>query len=194
MKKIILALFFLFAGTGIASATDTWVVDKAHSKIGFSISHLVITDVEGAFKSYNGTVKTQGKGFENSEIELKIDVGSIDTGIEKRDEHLKSAEFFNAEKYPHITFKSKSFKKVSENNYKLVGDLTMKGVTKEVELDVIYNGMVENFMGKTKAGFKLTGEINRFDYGLNWNKALETGGAIVGKEVSINANIELNKN
>lgn len=193
MKKIIFALVFLISSASVTFATDTWVLDRTHSKVGFSVSHLVITDVEGRFKSFSGKVKTDNEDFTNSDIELKIDVSSIDTDLEKRDKHLVAKDFFNAEKYPTITFKSKSFKKVDGKNYKLVGDLTIKGITKEVELDVVYNGMVKNFMGKDKAGFKLTGTIDRFDYGLNWNKLMETGGAIVGKTITISANIELDK-
>jgi polyisoprenoid-binding protein YceI len=193
MKKILLALMLLFSTSTVALASETWVFDRAHSKIGFSVSHLVITDVEGLFKSYSGTVKTDDNNFEGSQVNFEIDVASIDTDIEKRDNHLKSAEFFNADQFPKIMFKSTSFTKVEGNKYKLVGDLTIRDVTKPVELDVVYNGMVKNFMGKDKAGFKLMGEINRFDYGLTWNKLMETGGAVVGKTVYIEGNIQLDK-
>ncbi|ACF12621.1 YceI family protein [Chloroherpeton thalassium ATCC 35110] len=193
MKKVVFALVFLFTASKALFAADVWSFDKAHSNVRFSVSHLVITDVEGAFKSYDGKVVSENEDFSGSKINFTIDVASIDTDNEKRDEHLKAADFFNADKYPHITFESKSFEKVSGKKYKLVGDLTIKGVTKEVALEVIYNGTVNSPMGGIKAGFKITGEINRFDYGLEWNKLMETGGAIIGETVSITCNIELNK-
>lgn len=194
MKQItkISAIFLLLFAAATFAQTE-WEFDKSHSKIGFSVTHLVITDVEGQFKEFTGTIKTKGDDFENAEIEFEANTASIDTDNEDRDKHLRADDFFNAEKYPNLTFKSKSFKKVEDDEYKLIGDLTIKGVTKEVELDVEYRGTVKDPWGNTKAGFELEGKINRFDYNLKWNKTLETGGLVVDNEVEIFANLELKK-
>jgi polyisoprenoid-binding protein YceI len=157
------------------------------------VSHLVITDVEGQFKEYEGTVKVPGEGFENAKIDFSANVSSIDTENEKRDEHLRSDDFFNAEKFPKMSFSSKSFEKVGENKFKLTGDLTIRDVTKEVVLDAVYNGSVKDPWGNTKAGFSLEGVINRFDYNLKWNKTIETGGLVVGEDVTILGKLQLVK-
>lgn len=183
---LILSVSFTFAQT-------TWNFDKSHSKIGFSVTHLVITEVEGNFKEFEGTITTTGDDFENAKIEFSAEISSINTDNEKRDGHLKSDDFFNAEKFPQLKFKSKSFKKIDEKNYKLIGDLTMRDVTKEVELDVKYNGTVNDPWGNTKSGFSLRGEVNRFDYNLKWDKTIETGGFVVGEDVTILANLQLVK-
>jgi polyisoprenoid-binding protein YceI len=154
---------------------------------------MVIAETEGTFKSYEGKVLTENDSFENAEISLTVDIGSIDTDNEKRDDHLKSDDFFNAEKYPQMTFKSKEFNKIEGKNWELIGDLTIRDVTKEVKLDVVLNGIITDPWGNTRAGFKLTGEVNRFDYNLKWNNIMEAGGLIVGETVTINANIELIK-
>ncbi|NTV47448.1 MAG: YceI family protein [Chlorobiales bacterium] len=193
MRKIILSILFLFTAASATRAQSKWAIDNAHSKVEFSVSHMVISDVTGQFKTYDGKLIAKNDDFTDSQIELTIDVASISTDNEKRDTHLKDPVFFDAATYPKITFKSKSFKKVDGNKYKLIGDLTIKGITKQVELDVKYNGTVKDPWGNTKAGFKLTGEINRFDYGLKWNTLLETGGAVVGETVTITSNIELTK-
>jgi polyisoprenoid-binding protein YceI len=169
------------------------VVDKSHSKVQFSVTHLVITDVVGQFKNYDVKVETNGDDFTDAKIEFTADVNSINTENEGRDKHLKSDDFFNAEKFPKITFIGKSMKKVGEGKYKLTGDFTIRDVTKTITLDVLFRGIVKDPWGNTKAGFKVTGEVNRFDYNLKWNNLLETGGAVVGKEVSIIVDLELNK-
>jgi polyisoprenoid-binding protein YceI len=157
------------------------------------VSHLVITDVEGNFKNFDASVTTNGDNWENAQIEFSAEIASIDTDNEKRDEHLRSDDFFNADKYPQLKFVSKSFNKVDGNEYKLVGDLTIRDVTKEVELEVELNGTVVDPWGNTKAGFDLEGEINRFDYGLKWSKTLETGGLVVGEDVEIIGKLQLMK-
>lgn len=177
----------------LAAQSTKWTFDKSHTTIGFEVTHLVITTVEGKFKSYEGTVMTNGDSFDNAKIEFTADIASIDTDNEKRDEHLKSDDFFNAEAFPKLTFKGKSMKKVGNNKYKLVGDLTIRNKTKQVELDVTHNGTVTDPWGNTKAGFKLTGAINRFDYELKWNTLTEAGGAVVGKEVRFDINVQLKK-
>ena len=162
MKTVKMSLAILFAFVSISLAQTNWAFDKSHSKIGFSVSHLVITDVEGQFGEYEGTVVAPGEGFENAKIDFSAEIASIDTDNEKRDQHLASDDFFNAEKFPKLKFEGKSFRNVGGKNYKLVGDLTIRDVTKEVELDVVHNGTVNDPWGNTKAGFSLEGVINRF--------------------------------
>jgi len=193
MKRYLLIPVLAFAFTLTASAQTTWSFDQSHTDIGFEVTHLVITDVEGSFKDYEGTVSTKGNGFENADIAFTIDINSIDTENEKRDAHLKSDDFFNAEKHPKMTFKSTSMKKTGENTYKLKGNLTIRGTTKPIELDVTHNGTVKDPWGNTKAGFRISGELNRFDYGLKWNKMTELGGAVVGKEVRLDIDVQLMK-
>lgn len=194
MKNIYALLFmviFTFAAVTNTTAQTKWTVDKAHSKVGFSVSHMVITDVEGNFKDFDATVTTTGEDFSTAKIDFTAKTASVYTENEKRDNHLRSDDFFNAEKYPTLTFKSKSLKKVSDNKYKLTGDLTMRDVTKEVVLDVKFNGLVKDMSGNTRAGFKITGELNRMDYGLKFNALLGTGDAVVGNTVELDINIQL---
>lgn len=186
---LLLAIGFVFT----ASAQTTWTIDQAHSTIGFEVTHLVISSADGKFKSFEGTITTKGDSFDGAQIDFSADVASISTENEKRDEHLKADEFFNAEKYPKLTFKGTSMKKTGKNKYKLTGDLTIRDKTKRVKLDVVHNGTITDPWGNTKAGFKITGAINRFDYDLKWNTMTEAGGAVVGKEVRFNINIELQK-
>jgi polyisoprenoid-binding protein YceI len=193
MKNIIR----LFAVLSLLSATlfaqTNWNFDKSHSEIGFSVTHLLISETDGFFKDYSGSVISNGDNFEKAKIKFEAKAASIFTDNEKRDNHLRSADFFEAEKYPTLNFESKSFTKVDDKNYKLVGNLTIKAVTTEVTLDVKLNGMIVDPWGNTRAGFKITGEVDRFVYGLTWNAALETGGLVVSKEVALNIKIELIK-
>lgn len=195
MKRItaILTLVLFAAMFNVSSAQTTWNFDKSHTSIGFNVTHLLITTVEGRFKEFNGTIVTKGDSFENAEVDFWADVASIDTDNEKRDAHLKSDDFFNAEKYPKLIFKGKSMKKTGENRYKLTGDLTIRDVTKSVTLDVQYKGMTKDPWGNTKAGFRISGELNRFDYNLKWNTVTEAGGAVVSKEVELVVNVQLVK-
>lgn len=193
MKTYKLVVLLMLIVSSFSFAQSKWSFDKSHTKIGFSVTHLIITDVEGQFKEYDGDVITPGEGFENAKIDFTANIASIDTENEKRDKHLKSDDFFNAEKFPKMTFKGKSFKKVDEKNYKLVGDLTIRDVSKEVELDVVYNGTVKDPWGNTKAGFSLEGVVNRFDYNLKWDAAIETGGLVVGEDVTILGKLQLVK-
>lgn len=193
MRKINLFLAILVFSAASLSAQTNWSVDKSHSKVGFSVSHMVITDVDGFFKDYDAKVTTNGDDFSTANIEFTVNTASIFTDNEGRDKHLRSDDFFNAEKFPKMTFKGKSMRKVGDNKFKLVGDLTIRDVTKQVELDVRYNGMVKDPWGNTKAGFKVTGEINRFDYNLKWNTAIETGALVVGREVELVIDLQLVK-
>ena len=193
MKNIykLMVVLVLLSTTLIAQVS--WKLDKPHTKIGFTVTHMLITDVDGNFKEYSGSIVSQNDDFQNAKIEFEAEIASIFTDNNSRDKHLKSDDFFNAEKFPTLKFVSKSFTKIEGKNYKLVGDFTMKGVTKEVTFDVKYNGTITDPWGKTRAGFKISGEIDRFDYNLNWNKALETGGLVVSNEVEIDIKIELIK-
>ena len=150
----------------------------------------MISEVEGAFKTFTGSMTASKPDFSDAQIEFSVDIASVNTDNEQRDKHLKSDDFFNAEKFPKMTFKSNSMKKISGNKYELTGDLTIRDVTKKVKFAVTYGGTVKDPWGNTKAGFKATATINRLDYGLKWNSMLETGGAVVGPEVTININAE----
>ena len=191
-KNVYSIITFLLAVTPLFSQTK-WTVDASHSKIGFIVTHLVISEVEGSFNSYDGTLVASKDDFTNAEINFSVDVNSIDTDNEMRDNHLKGEDFFNAQKYPKMTFKSTSFKKVSGNIYVLEGDLTIRDVTKKVKFDVVYGGTVKDPYGNTKSGFKAKATINRFDYNLKWNALTEAGSAVVSEDVDIIIKLELNK-
>jgi polyisoprenoid-binding protein YceI len=172
-------------------AKTTWVVDPSHSEIQFKIKHLVISTVTGSFNKFNGVALTEGEDFENANIDFTIDVDSIYTGQGQRDEHLKNGDFFEASAYPEIKFKSKSFKKNGNGNYKLTGDLTMKNVTRPVELDVEFGGTAKDPFGNFKSGFEVSGKINRKEFGLTYNALTETGGLALGEDVKLLANIQM---
>ncbi|MDB5257811.1 MAG: hypothetical protein JWM14_2506 [Chitinophagaceae bacterium] len=165
-----------------------WNLDATHSEVGFKVKHLMINNVKGQFNSFNVELQSEGDDFKAAAISFTAEVSSIDTSNEQRDQHLKSADFFDVEKYPQITFKSTRY-----DGKVLEGDLTIKDVTKAVKLDVDFGGIAKDPWGNTKAGFTITGKINRKDWGLNWNAALETGGVLVSEEVSIIAEIQLAK-
>jgi polyisoprenoid-binding protein YceI len=196
MKRLTNLLFLLLFVSLINAQTkneNVWVVDKAHSKIGFAVTHLLISEVEGYFKDFDLKVVTDREDFVDAKIEFTAKTASIFSDNEKRDAHLRSDDFFNSEKFPEMKFVSKSFKKVGKNKYKLTGDLTIRDVTKPITLDVVYNGTVKDPWGNTKAGFNVTGQLNRFDYGLKWNALTELGGAVVDKIVKLKIHVELTK-
>ena len=173
-------------------APTKWVTDKVHSNVLFSVSHLVVSDVEGSFKSFEGSLEAEKADFSDAKIMFSVDVNSVSTDNENRDKHLKSDDFFNAEKFPQMKFVSTSFQPAGGNKYKLVGNLTIRDVTKPVTFDVTYGGTV-NAMGGTHSGFKAKATINRFDYNLKWSAATEAGGMVVGKDVDITINLDLKK-
>jgi polyisoprenoid-binding protein YceI len=189
MKKLLAPVFLLFFATSLLAQT-TWTIDKVHSKIGFSVSHMVVSETEGVFKDYTATVISKSNDFNGAEVNFTAKVASIDTDNEKRDNHLRSSDFFDAEKYPDITFKGNLVK--VGNQYKLRGDFTMKGVTRKVEFDVVYGGTIDTGRG-VKAGFKVNGTINRQDYGVSWANKLASGEMIVGDIVTLNIKVELDK-
>jgi polyisoprenoid-binding protein YceI len=180
--------------TTIATGTKTkWVLDGTHSELTFKVKHLMITNVKGEFRKFNAELESVGEDFTKAAINVTIDASSIFTNEDQRDGHLKSADFFDVANHPSLTFKGTSFKKVDNENYKLTGILTIKGVSKEVILDVEFGGINKDPWGNQKAGFSLNGKINRKDWGLNWNAALETGGVLVSEEVKIAAEVQFVK-
>ena len=169
----------------------TWAIDPMHSEMLFKIKHLVISTVTGSFKKFEGIVITSGDDFNNAKVNFTIDVNSIDTNQSHRDEHLRSSDFFESEAYPQIKFQSTSFTKESSGDYKMTGNLTIKGVTKPVALNVEYGGSQKDMYGNIKHGFEITGNINRKDFGMSYNALTEAGGLTLGEEVKVIANIQV---
>lgn len=188
MKKISKVIYLSILSLSLANATP-YSLDDSHTQVGFSVKHLMITNVKGEFKTYNADIDFDAKTKKFNGFKADIETKSIDTGIEKRDEHLRSEDFFLSEKFPKMTFVMKSYKS-DGNKGKMSGDLTIKDVTKAVTLDVDDIATVKDFQGNNRVGFTLKGKINRMDYGLKWNKALETGGLAVSEEVKILVEIE----
>ena len=170
-----------------------WILDSTHSELGFKIKHLMITNVSGSFKNFNAEVTSDGTDFSTAQINLSAEMASISTNNEQRDAHLLNADFFEVEKYPELEFKSTKLEKIDSETYSLFGELTMKGVTKPVRLSVEYNGLSKDPWGGERAGFVVTGKINRSDWGVNFNGVLETGGVMLSEEVRINGEIQLVK-
>jgi polyisoprenoid-binding protein YceI len=171
-----------------------WVIDPAHSEINFKVKHLVISNVTGGFDKFDATVYTHGDDFNDAQIEFKADVNSINTNQPDRDNHLKSPDFFDAVNHPELTFVSKSLRKKGDSGFVLSGDLTIRGTTKTVQLEGEFGGIVKDPWGNTKAGFELTGKINRKEFGLHWNAVTEAGGVVVSDEIKLMMNVELAKN
>ena len=172
-------------------ATKKWAIDPMHSEVLFKVKHLVISTVTGSFKKFGGEVTSEGDNFENAEINFTMDVKSIDTNQAQRDEHLRASDFFDAESFPEISFKSTSFRKAKGEDFVLQGDLTMKGVTRPVELDVEYGGSEKDNYGNLKHGFEVTGKINRKEFGLTYNALTETGGLALGEDIKLIANVQV---
>lgn len=181
----------LFALPALAD-TSEWTLDPAHSSVGFSVPHMMVSEVDGKFKTYAGKALLEEADLTKSQVEFSADVASIDTGDAKRDEHLRSPEFFDAQKFPKLTFKSTQITKAGKG-YKLKGQLTIHGVTKDVTLDATVSPAVKNPWGKLVRAVKITGKIKRSDYGLTWNKALDQGGVVIGDDVTIDIKLEINK-
>jgi polyisoprenoid-binding protein YceI len=167
-----------------------WALDPTHSEIQFKVKHLMISTVTGNFNAFSANVETDGDDFSTANISFSADIDSISTGDAQRDGHLKSPDFFDAAQFPTITFASTSLKLHGGELYKLTGNLTMHGITKEVELDAELGGIAKDPWGNTKVGFTLSGKINRKDFGLNWNVALEAGGILVGEDVKLQAEVQ----
>lgn len=175
-------------------ALTNWVVDPLHSEVTFKVKHLMITNVSGSFDLFTLSAQTEEEDFTKARIRFTADVNSITTGLADRDAHLKSATFFDAEKFPELTFIETKVENIDKDgSYELYGDLTLHGVTKNIKLSVEFGGVVKDGYGNTKAGFTINGKINRKDFGLSWNMATEAGGVVVGEEVKISAEIQLIK-
>ncbi len=187
------AIFAISTPQRASAQASNWAVDGSHSSVKFTVSHLMVSEVEGRFKIFNGKVETPTPDFNNAKISFDVDVNSINTDNDMRDKHLKSDDFFNADKFPKMSFASTSFKKTKGSVYVLEGNLTIRDVTKKVKFAVNYGGTMKDPYGNIKAGFKATGKISRKAYNLKWSATTEAGGAVVGDEVSIVLNIELLK-
>jgi polyisoprenoid-binding protein YceI len=170
-----------------------WTIDTAHSEVGFKVRHLVISTASGKFTSFEGTVDADQDDFSDAKVSFSADIESIHTGNEQRDGHLKSPDFFDAANHPKLTFVSTGVTRKKGNDYTISGNLTIKSVTKPVDLDVEFGGTQKDFYGRTIAGFEINGKINRQDYGLTWSAVTETGGIVVADEVKLHINAELVK-
>lgn len=173
--------------------TTKWALDTAHSEVQFKVKHLVISTVTGTFQAFAGEMESDNESFENASIKFSVDINSINTNNPDRDAHLKSDDFFNAEKFPAMNFASTSMKKLEDGNYELKGNLTIRDVTKEVVLNAEYGGIMVDPWGNTKAGFEVNGKINRKEYNLMWSAVTESGGIVVSDEVRLQINVEFSK-
>jgi polyisoprenoid-binding protein YceI len=196
MKKATISLLalagFMFVSlTGSAQATK-WAVDKGHSNVKFTVTHMTVSEVEGSFKIFDGTLEHTKPDFSDAKINFTVDVNSVFTDNERRDNHLKGEDFFNAATYPAMKFVSTGIKPLGNNKYQLAGNLTIRDITKPVVFDVTYGGTVNTGRGR-KSGFKAKTTINRFDYNLKWDRAIEAGGLVVEKDVAIQLNVELDE-
>lgn len=168
-----------------------WTIDPTHSEILFKVRHLMVSNVTGNFSSFNGTVETTSDDFENAHVTFSADIDSISTNMEQRDAHLKSPDFFDAASHPKLTFESTSMKKTDDDTYAIAGNLTIRGTTKPVTLKAEYGGQMVDFYGNTKAGFEITGKINRKEFGLSWDAVTEAGGVVVSDEVRLVLNVQV---
>jgi polyisoprenoid-binding protein YceI len=175
------------------SKTTTWSIDPSHSKVSFKIKHLMIANVFGNFREFKGQITTKGNDFTTSEISFAIKSSSIDTEASDRDTHLKSPDFFDTDKYPEIVFAGKGLKDLGDDMFELTGNLTIKAVTRPVTLSLEYGGIMKDPWGNIKTGFSVSGKINRKDWNLSWNAALEAGGVLVSDEVKILCDVEFVK-
>lgn len=180
--------------TNISEERDTlWIIDQDHTTIRFFAKHLIISKIIGIFKSFEGKVTSVGNDFSTAEIEFKAEVKSLDTGKKERDTHLLSDDFFKASKYPHIHFISTSVRRISSKEFEVEGDITIKDVKKSISMNVHLGGITIDPSGQERAGFSMSAWVNRFDFGLNWNNVMETGGAIVGEKIDIECDVEVVK-
>jgi len=179
---------------GTVTEQTKWAIDPAHSEISFKVRHLMIAHVKGEFKTFDTTICTSGNDFRTSEIDLWIDASSINTGDNVRDKHLKSRDFFDVKKYKQITFTSSTIAKADEDgSHELWGELTMMGITHNIKLNVLFGGIMNDPWGNERAGFSVTGKLNRSDWGLTWNAPTESSGLMVSDEVTISCEVELTK-
>ncbi|NGP75056.1 YceI family protein [Balneolaceae bacterium YR4-1] len=179
----------------MTTATKTlWKIDPMHSEVQFKVKHLVISTVTGSFGSYDGKIEAEGEDFKNAKATFTADIDSISTNNKDRDKHLKSDDFFNAEAFQQLRFESTNFDKIGDGKYKVNGELTIRDVTKEIELDVVHGGTVGDQYGQTKAGFEIEGIINRKEFGLTWSAVTEAGNVVVGDEIKLQLNVQFVRN
>ena len=174
-------------------AITKWSLDPTHSEIHFKVRHLMVSWVTGSFKQFNATVETEGDDITTAKVHFNAEIHSISTNNEQRDAHLRTGDFFDAENHPQLTFESNKLEKISDEHYKLYGTLTMRGVSKPVVLNAEYGGTAQDPWGNTRIGVSVSGKINRKDFGVNFSMVSETGGILLGEEVTINANTEFVK-
>lgn len=190
MRKLMI-LGLMLALFSVSASAQTWEFDKAHSEVGFEVSHMVISDVSGQFTDFDGKITNfDGKDFTKAGVEVTIQAASIDTRNEKRDSHLRSGDFLLVDSFPTITFVSTSVTQPQDKEFKIVGDLTIRGVSRQVTLNATLNGIIEDPYGNTRAGFSAETEISRQEYNVQFNAMLETGGLVVGDEVKIELQVE----
>lgn len=196
MRKLTISLLsgvaFLFLAFNASAQATKWTVDKGHSNVKFTVTHMTVSEVEGSFKVFDGTVEHTKADFSDAKVNFTVDVNSVFTDNERRDGHLKGDDFFNAAQFPAMKFVSTAMKPLGNNKYQLSGNLTIRDVTKPVVFDVSYGGTVNTGRGR-KSGFKAKTTINRFDYNLKWDRAVEAGGLVVAKDVDIQINVELDE-
>ncbi len=175
------------------STRTKWIIDPAHSEIGFNVKHLMITKVKGQFKEFDASIYTTGSDFLTAEVDFWMNPQSIETGNADRDGHLRAADFFDTENHKEITFRGNTFERVNDDSYEMYGDLTIKGITKRIKVDVEFGGVMKDPWGNEKAGFTLHAKMNRSDWGISWNATLEAGGLLVSDEVRIACDVQLMK-
>jgi polyisoprenoid-binding protein YceI len=193
MKQLFLVAASVLFATMVVTAQTKWTVDKSHSNVKFTVTHMLISEVEGSFNDFDANITTKGDDLTGAQIEATIKTASVFTNNEMRDNHLRSDDFFNAEKFPEMKFKSTSVEKTGEKTYKITGDLTIRDVTKSVVLDTKFTGQMVDQRGNTRSGFKATTTIKRLEYGVKWNKAVEAGGLVASDDVAITLLLEFMK-
>jgi polyisoprenoid-binding protein YceI len=178
------------AAIATVAGLESWSLDTSHSTVGFRVRHMVVSKVSGRFTRWSGTLQLGGRNLQDSRVDVSIDVASIDTGVEKRDAHLRSPDFFDAARFPRIAFRSARVDSAGEDRYRVTGDLTIRGVTRPVALDVEFGGRTKDPWGGERVGFTARAALDRREFGLTWNQALETGGVLVGEKVEIELELE----
>jgi polyisoprenoid-binding protein YceI len=192
MKRILSIALALLLSTLGASSQTSWKIDRAHSRVSFSVTHLVVAEITGSFTDFEGTLVTSKEDLTDAKITATIKTASVNTDNEFRDKHLRSDDFFNADSFPTMTFVSTGVEKTGADTYKIAGNLTIRNITKPVMLDAKYKGQI-TAGGNTKAAFKATTTIDRFEFGTKWNKMIEAGSLVVGKNVEVTLLMEFNK-
>jgi polyisoprenoid-binding protein YceI len=192
MSTLFRVLLFLITVPflSFAEQRDPWVVDHANSSVGFTVNHMMISQIQGKFLDFFASVRLDENNLEMSSIRITLNVSSIDSGLDPRDQHLRSPDFLDVNRFPKILFESKSIQHISGTLYNLKGVLTIRNITKEVDMQLVHGGVIKDYWGNKRTGLKIIGAFNRFDFGLNWNELLEAGGLIVGEEIQLITSLE----